>query len=387
MDTLTRRKIILGGVALSAAAVSAVYYAKRKKPVPLGFALSDDELAAAHAFLKNNIAFDSHAHPGRTFVKGAHGLAPKLKLYQMLGTFEDKAVADMQAGGLAAAAFAGVADFPLLDLGKHGLAARRAFRPGEAFAYYQVQAKNLQALAARGLVTAIKTPTDLRQAHEKGKPGAWLTFEGGDFLEGKPERVQRAFADGFRSITLVHYHTNALGDIMTAPPVHGGLTEAGVRIVQAMNAAGMVIDTAHASEDTVRGVLNVSRAPVLCSHTHVKGSGAPDVPRFISADLARAIAAQGGLIGLWPAGFGISTLNDLIDRAFALIGIVGPDHVCLGTDMDANYKPVLDSYRKIPWLVGGLLKRGLGEKDTAKLMGGNLLRLWSDVLAQRSTAV
>ncbi len=386
MAVFSRRKVIAMGVLASAAALGTVYGYKRKKGVPIGFALTDDELAAARAFLQDNIAFDSHAHPGRTFVRGAMGLAPKLKLYQMLGSFEDKAVADMKAGGLAAAAFAGVADFPLLELGKHGLSARRAFRPGEAFAYYQVQARNLGALADRGLVAAIRTPDDLKQAHKAGKPGAWLTFEGGDFLEGKPERVRRAFADGFRSITLVHYHTNELGDIMTAPPVHGGLTQAGVRIVQAMNDAGMVIDTAHASEDTVRGVLNVSRAPVLCSHTHVKGPDVPDVPRFISADLARAIAAQDGLIGLWPAGFGMSSLNDLIDRAFSLIGIVGPDHVCLGTDMDANYKPVLDTYRKLPWLVGGLLKRGLGEKDTAKLIGGNLLRLWSDVIARQSTA-
>ena len=387
MALISRRNVLIGGGLAGAAAVGGGYFLSRKRQVPIGFVLSDDELAAARAFLAKNIAFDSHAHPGRTFVRGARHLAPKLKLYQMLGTFEDKAVADMKAGGMAAAAFAGVADFPLLDIGKHGLSARRSFRPGEAFSYYQVQVKNLQALARRGLVAAIKKPADLAQAHKSGKIGAWFTFEGGDFLEGRPERVQTAFADGFRSITLVHYHTNELGDIMTAPPVHGGLTDAGAAVVRAMNDAGMVIDVAHASEDTVRGVLKVSRAPLLCSHTHVKGPDVPDIPRFISAALARAIAADGGLIGLWPAGFGITTLRGMVDRAIALIEIVGPDHVCLGTDMGANYKPVMDSYRKTPWLVGGLLKRGLGEKDTAKLMGGNLTRLWSDVIARGSVSI
>ena len=72
----------------------------------------------------------------------------------------------------------------------------------------------------------------------------------------------------------------------------------------------------------------------------------------------------------------------MVDRAFELVDLVGADHVCLGTDMDANYKPVMETYLKTPWLVGGLLKRGMSKEDTAKLMGGNILRLWRDAIAQ-----
>ncbi len=382
MPIFSRRNVLIGAAAIAGGG----YFLTRKKDVPIGFDLSEQELAGARNLLGAHPAFDSHAHPGRTFVKGAKGLPAKLKLYQALGTFEKKAVADMQIGGMAAAAFATVSDFSVLDVGDHGLAVRRPFEDGEAYAHYQVQIANLNALADTGLVQALSRPSDVLAAHKAGQTGAWFTAEGGDFLEGRTDRVASAYEDGIRSITLMHYRTNALGDIMTKDPVHGGLTQTGAAIVKAMNDAGMVVDVAHASEDTVHGVLGVSRAPVLCSHTHILGDHAPAIPRFISADLAREIAAQGGLIGLWPAGLGITTLSDLIDRAFELIDLVGVDHVCLGTDMDANYKPVMESYRKTPYLVGGLIKRGLGPDDTMKLMGGNLIRLWSDAIAQGGRA-
>ncbi|MBC7705834.1 MAG: membrane dipeptidase, partial [Rhodoferax sp.] len=56
---------------------------------------------------------------------------------------------------------------------------------------------------------------------------------------------------------------------------------------------------------------------------------------------------------------------------------VGIDHVCLGTDMDANYKPVFDSYAHLPLYVAGLLKRGLHEDEAAKVIGGNFMRVFA----------
>jgi membrane dipeptidase len=163
---------------------------------------------------------------------------------------------------------------------------------------------------------------------------------------------------------------------MTAADVHGGLTPTGVEVVQMMNSGGLVIDIAHASEATCYGVLDASTKPLLCSHTHIHSDTVPDIHRFISLDLARTITSAGGVIGAWPAGFGITDLNGFIDRIFGLIEAVGIDHVVLGTDMDANYKPVMETYRKTPWLVGGLFKRGLSETEVAQIMGGNFMNLW-----------
>ena len=124
------------------------------------------------------------------------------------------------------------------------------------------------------------------------------------------------------------------------------------------------------------GVIRATSKPLIASHVHVQ-SAALSHPRFISLDLAKAVAQTGGgVLGAWPAGIGISDLKGFVDRTFELIETVGIDHVCLGTDMDANYKPVFDTYANLPLYVAGLLKRGLREAELAKVIGGNFLRLF-----------
>ncbi len=380
MALFSRRKLLLGGgVGLMAATGVAGYFAKHPRPAPIGFEVTPDELAKARALLARHISVDAHAHPGRTFVDGAENLSGLVWVYAKLGTFEARTLADMQAGGLSAAAFAAVSDFQALGTAGEGLAAVRDFAPGEAWASYQRQIANLKALATRGLVHPIKTLADFQAAKAVAKVGALLTVEGGDFLEGKPERVALAYADGVRSITLLHYRNNELGDTITGTPVHGKLSTAGIAVVKAMNAAGMLVDVAHASQATAMGAINASSKPVIASHVHVHTPKLSH-PRFISLDLAKAVAQTGGgVLGAWPAGIGIGDLNGFVDRAFELVDRVGIDHVCLGTDMDANYKPVFDTYANLPLFVAGLLKRGMHEPEVAKLIGGNFLRVFARV--------
>ena len=374
MALFTRRRIVLGsGVAVAAVGVGA-YLALRPQPAPIGFDVTPDELVRARAFLARHPSVDAHAHPGRTFVHGAENLSGLVWVYAKLGRFEQKTVSDMKTGGLTAAAFAAVSDFQTLGLQGEGLTTVRDFEPGEAWASYQRQIGHLQALVAAGLVFPVKTAGDVEAARAAGKVGAIFTVEGGDFLEGKPERVAQAFADGVRSITLMHYRNNELGDVMTGAPRNGRLTQAGLAVVKAMNQAGMLIDVAHASPATAMDTISASTAPVMASHIHIHGMTRS--PRFISLYMAKAIAEKGGgVLGAWPAGIGITDLKGYVDRTFELIDAVGIDHVCLGTDMDANYKPVFDTYTNLPVYVAGLLKRGLREGEAAKLVGGNFLRI------------
>jgi len=177
----------------------------------------------------------------------------------------------------------------------------------------------------------------------------------------------------------MHYRNNELGDIITSAPVHGKLSDAGVAVVKAMNAIGMLVDVAHASEATAMGAIRASSKPVIASHVHVQSEKLQH-PRFISLDLAKAVAETGGgVLGAWPAGIGVVDLNGFVDRTFELVDHVGIEHVCLGTDMDANYKPVLDTYANLPVYVAGLLKRGMQEPEVAKLIGGNFLRVFAAV--------
>ena len=386
MAKLGRRRLMVagavaGGVAVVAAGAGAYWFA-RPKPAPIGFEISPDELAQARALLARHPSIDAHAHPGRTFVDGAEHLSGLVWVYAKLGSFEHKTIADMRAGGLTAAAFAAVSDFQVLGLQGEGLATVRDFEPGEAWASYQRQIGHLQALSAKGWVYPVRSVADFAAAKAAGKVGAMLSVEGGDFLEGRAERVARAYADGVRCITLMHYRNNELGDIITGAAVHGKLTDAGVAVVRAMNATGMLVDVAHASQATALGAIRVSSRPVIASHVHVHDDKLTH-PRFVSIDLARAVAqAGGGVLGAWPAGIGISDLKGFVDRTFGLIDAVGIDHVCLGTDMDANYKPVFDTYANLPHYVAGLMQRGLQEAEVAKLIGGNFLRVFAAVQAR-----
>lgn len=378
MGGITRRRVLTGIGAAVAAVGAATWWVARPRPAPIGFSASPQELAAARDLLARHPSVDAHAHPGRSFVDGAENLSGLVWLYAKLGSFEDDTIAAMRAGGLTAAAFAAVADFQALGLQGEGLAAVRAFEPGEAWASYQRQITRLQSLASRGLVWPILQAADIAKARAAGKVGALLTVEGGDFLEGRPERVAQAHADGVRSITLMHYRNNELGDIITGTPVHGRLTDRGVAVVREMNRLGMLVDVAHAHEPTALGAIEASSRPVIASHVHVHVHGGHTHPRFISRALAQAVANKGGgVVGAWPAGIGISDLKGFVDRALELVEVVGIDHVCLGTDMDANYKPVFDTYENLPYFVAGLAQRGLQEADIAKLIGGNFIRLLS----------
>lgn len=387
MAGIKRRHVLMGGGVAAAATLGAagfgIYRRAFPPPAPVGFTVSPGELANARGLLARHPSIDAHAHPGRTFVNGAENLSGLIWVYAKLGHFEPQAIKDMQAGGLTAATFAAVSDFQVLGLEGEGLTARRNFEPGEAWASYRRQIGHLQALAAQGLVLPIKAPADIEAARATGKVGALLAVEGGDFLEGKPERVELAYADGVRSITLVHYRNNELGDIMTGPSTNGRLTPAGLAVVRAMNRAGMLIDVAHASTASAMDAINASAAPVMASHVHIHGMVRN--PRFIAPSLAMAVAEKGGgVLGAWPAGIGISDLRGFVDRTFELVDAVGIDHVCLGTDMDGNYKPVFDTYANLPLYVAGLLQRGMHEPEVAKVIGGNFLRVFTAVAKLRA---
>lgn len=380
---INRRNLLAGGALVLAGGVGfGAYRLKHPALVPLGYDFAPAELERAKALLAVHPSIDAHAHPGRTFMRGAENISGLARAAVLLGTFDERTVQDMKAGGLTAASFAAVSDFQTLAFVGEGLAAVRAFEPGEAWASYKRQIGNLQQLVNSGLVFAVRQLSDFEAARKVGKIGAFFSVEGGDFLEGKVERVALAHRDGVRSITLLHYRTNELGDIITGTAVHGGLTPAGTAVIKEMNRAGLLIDVAHASEATALGMIAASDRPVMASHVHVHpvAKGAPDHPRFISLDLAKAVAETGGgVLGAWPAGIGISDLKGFVTRTFELVDAVGIDHVCLGTDMDANYKPVFDSYARLPHYVAGLLRGGMHEAEIAKLIGGNFLRVFAAV--------
>src|ERR1700728_3572420 len=323
---------------------------------------------------------DVHAHPGRCFLAGLGGGD---RLVGMLGAADvEAALSAARDAGLAAVTLSTVADLGVLapDTVK-GLRAVRDFGPGEAYADHRRQLTAIRQILDDVEVPVAVSAPDIERARASGHIVVLLACEGGDFLEDGLEALAETRSLGASSLTLVHYRVNQIGDVQTEEPVHGGLTGFGREVVAECNSLGVIIDCAHATLATTLGVLEVSGQPVMISHSHLDHASSHH-PRLLSPAHARSVTDAGGLIGAWPSGATSTSLADFADEVVRLADLAGSGHVAIGTDMDANYRPVLASYAEFAALPELLAGRGLGGTDIDKILGGNALDLLRTVTAQ-----
>ncbi len=327
---------------------------------------------AGHEIQPAPLVFDLHSHPGATFQKGR----PEYQGDEA----HRKTVASMQSGGLTGAFFSLVADGPLIELTPTGVITHDAYAKGQAAREYQRQLADLKALLGTTSAFIATRAADLPRAQRDRTVAAYLACEGGEFLEGDAGRVDQLYADGVRSLQLVHYVPNVLGDLQTQPRQHGGLSAAGKAVVKRLTAKGMVIDVAHASFETVRDVASQTSAPIILSHSILKMDDSRLLAaRAITVEHAKLVAKTGGVIGAWPSGFNAS-FDEFVSNTVRLIETVGVDHVGLGTDMDGNLKPVLGDYKQLPDWLTALKSKGLSASDVAKVAGGNMQRVLAQVI-------
>ncbi len=319
-----------------------------------------------------------HAHPGACFLRG---LPPEHAGHiQFGGDRSVKAINRMRDGEVTVASFATVSDALVIGLTPEGrLGALRDFEPGEAFTSHELQVRAIAGLTKTTAYEAVLEPDDVERLYLHGEMGIWLACEGGDFVETTVERVEQSHAMGVRSITLVHYRLNSLGDIQTEPEVHGGLTATGRDVVTEMNRLGMVVDLAHATMKTTADAAHHSTKPIMVSHSHLASPGA-DHPRLLSIDHAKLVAETGGVVGAWPAGIACQTLADYATEICRLVDAIGMDHVAVGTDLDANFMPVLTEYVQFQELAAMLVARGMTSHEVDAVLGGNFLRMWRTVV-------
>lgn len=320
---------------------------------------------------------DIHAHPGRCFLGG---LDSSSLFVALLGPQEAVSrIRSSATGEVSVVNAATVADLAVLGMNSEGgLCASRAFEPGEAVADHNRQLDSMTALLADGGIQTILRPDDIQPASDEGSPAVFLSCEGADFLDGEPGGLEDVHRRGVRSVTLVHYRVNELGDIQTEDSVHGGLTGFGREVVREMNRLGMIVDLAHATFEATVHALEESTAPIIISHSHLASAGS-DHPRLLSEEHARVVAEAGGLVGAWPAGMVQETLADYCDEICRLVDLIGIDHVAIGTDLDANYKPVLTSYEQFPEVAAGLIKLGMSGGEVDQVLGGNFVDLFTRV--------
>ncbi len=359
---LTRRHFVQGATAALVATgcqLAPSPEAIAAAALEIGAPPSSDSLEAARAILEKYPTFDMHTHAGR--------------LHSSKGNLDDTKQAMIEAG-LTAFCFSPVAD-AIRDL--------REPRPGQTPGQFHSDTYRQLQLAEphfeKHELIPILGPADAWTAKAEGRLGVLIAIEGGDFLEGRLERVEEAHLRAVRSIQLVHYRVNELGDIQTEAPEHGGLTPFGRRVVGEMNRLRMIVDVAHLTFEGTRAVAEVSDRPFMLSHTTLGQGG-----RTISDDHARVVAAGGGVIGVFSAGE--RTLDGYIDRFRRLADVIGAEHVGLGSDMGTGGPfYVFTSYAELPALVAGLLQRGFSEAEVAGIIGGNFLRLFEAVTAGTPT--
>jgi membrane dipeptidase len=262
--------------------------------------------------------------------------------------------------------------------------------PGELGAYFDSHFARMRAYVQTHKLKLVLTPADV-DACLAGEAGVVLASEGADFLEGRVEALDAVFDKGLRHLQLVHYIRTPVGDFQTKPPVHNGLSAMGKQLVRACNAKGVLVDVAHCVGPAVEQALEISRAPMVWSHGWVDGDGGHwedpygYLRRRLSLALAKRIAAQGGVIGLWGLGLSHPSLAyPLIRRdikAYAreiakLVDQLGPDHVAFGSDIEGvgpNW--VLNSYADVRSVIDHLQEMKLDATVIDKLAHGNYARV------------
>lgn len=239
---------------------------------------------------------------------------------------------------------------------------------------------------AGGRLRIVKSPADLQQlladrAAGRKVTGALLSTEGSQNLEGKIANLARLHAAGFRMIGLVHFFDNEVGGSMHGI-AKGGLTPLGAQVVRDAEARGMVIDLAHSSAATFADVLRIATRPVVVSHGGVKATC--DTPRNLTDDQLRALAANGGMIGIgyWDAAICQPTPLAAARAILHAAKVAGIDHVGLGSDYDGSTTVGFDTAH-IAAVTDALLAAGMTEADIAKVMGGNAARLLAAGLAPK----
>lgn len=208
--------------------------------------------------------------------------------------------------------------------------------------------------------------------------GGLLGIEGAHPLEGGLANVERLHAAGYRLMGLHHFFDNELGGSL-----HGitgdGLSDFGKQALGEMERLGITIDVAHSSPAVVEDVLALATKPIVLSHTGLRG--ACDSARNIEDDLAKRIAARGGVIGIgyWAGAICDSTPANVVRTIRYGIDLLGADHVGLGSDYDGAVRTDFDT-SEIAVLTEEMRKAGFTEEEIFKVMGGNVIRVFRENL-------
>jgi len=274
------------------------------------------------------------------------------------------------------------------------------------------------------------TAADIRRAAAEHKIAALMGMEGGHIIDDDLAVLRVYAALGVRYLTLTHFLNNNWADSSTDKPAHNGLTAFGKDVVRELNRLGVIVDVSHVSDKTFYDVLEVTKAPVMASHSSSRAIS--NHPRNMTDDMMRALAKNGGVVMInYAAAFlseefrvasekksgnivaAMSAMskkcggneactimeNERIEHEAMMKGelpkamwdkivehidhavkVAGVDHVGLGSDFDGATMPIgMEDVSKLPKITDALLKKSYSEPDIEKILGGNILRVMEQV--------
>ena len=230
-------------------------------------------------------------------------------------------------------------------------------------------------------VELARTPADLWRIKAAGKRAIMRGIENGYAVGHDLAMVDHFCKRGIVYMTLCH---NGNNDICgSARPREGeqmcGVTEFGAEVIGRLNDLGVMVDLSHASEQSFYDAIDISRKPIVCSHSSSKALC--NHPRNLTDDQLRALAACGGVAQVTVYnGFlrtdGKATIMDALAHLDHMIDVAGIDHVGIGTDFDGDGGvPGLADASEVINFTRELLRRRYSEQDIAKIWGGNFLRV------------
>ena len=225
-----------------------------------------------------------------------------------------------------------------------------------------------------------RSEADILRNKRRGLRSLLTGIENGLAIEDDIKNVEHFANRGITYITLCHNGDNHICDSARHTlNTHGGVSQFGEQVIAEMNRLGLMVDLSHAGEKSFYDALHISRTPIVCSHSNSRALC--DVPRNITDDQMRALAAAGGVcqITLYN-GFlrtdGNATITDAIRHLEHAIDIMGIEHVGLGTDFDGDGGiPGLADASELVNFTKALLRRRYSESDMALIWGGNWLRV------------
>jgi membrane dipeptidase len=246
-----------------------------------------------------------------------------------------------------------------------------------------------------------------------------IGMEGGHSIENSLSVLKQLYERGARYMTLTHSDTLEWCDSATDEAQHGGLSDFGEEVVREMNKLGMLVDISHVSDDAMKDALQVSKAPVIFSHSSARALA--DHPRNVPDEVLKMTAENDGIVMVnFYSGYIVAeaalvgkqgtklrrevekkypddeekqrmevrrwynehptepgTIHDVLDHIEHIAKVAGIDHVGLGSDYDGipTLPLQLADVSTYPNLTQGMLDRGFSDEDVLKVLGGNLLRV------------